>query len=115
MTEPRTSTWQRSASLAATFALALGAVLAGGAASAETEPPPEDTNPPVVFTDINDDSKFQTEILWLASEGISTGYSEDNTFRPFWSVTRDAMAAFMYRLAGEPDFTAPEESPFEDI
>lgn len=115
MTQPQPSIWRRSASLGATVALALGAVFAGGAASAETEPPPDETNPPVAFTDITTDSKFYDEIMWLAEQGISTGYSEDDTFRPFWPVTRDAMAAFMYRLAGEPDFAAPEEPPFEDI
>ncbi|MFW2512234.1 S-layer homology domain-containing protein [Demequina sp. SO4-13] len=66
------------------------------------------------FTDINDDSQFRAEITWLAEEGISTGYS-DGTFRPFSPVTRDAMAAFMYRLAGEPSFNPPAKSPFKDV
>ena len=40
---------------------------------------------------------------------IATGYP-DGTFRPWNSVNRDAMAAFMYRLAGEPEVTLPAES-----
>jgi len=33
----------------------------------------------------------------MADAGISTGYA-DGTFRPAAKVTRQAMAAFMYRL-----------------
>jgi hypothetical protein len=57
---------------------------------------------------------FYTEIEWLAAQGISTGWP-DGTFRPVSPVNRDAMAAFMYRFAGEPPFSAPIQSPFADI
>ena len=50
----------------------------------------------------------------MADRGISTGWS-DGTFRPSDSVSRLAMAAFMYRFAGSPAFTAPTTSPFNDI
>lgn len=66
------------------------------------------------FTDITPKSKFYKEIMWLSSTGITTGYA-DGTFRPYDPVTRDAMAAFMYRLAGKPAFTAPKASPFRDM
>ncbi|WP_299166448.1 S8 family serine peptidase [uncultured Arthrobacter sp.] len=53
-------------------------------------------------------------INWLADEGLTTGYP-DGTYRPLASINRDAMAAFLYRLAGEPAFSAPTVSPFTDV
>lgn len=70
------------------------------------------------FTDVPSGSEFFTEIQWLASQGISTGWSEPDgsrTYRPLLPVARDAMAAFLYRLAGSPPFSAPSVSPFADI
>ena len=70
------------------------------------------------FTDVGPDNPFITEISWLANKGITTGWTESNgtkTFRPLESVNRDAMAAFMYRMAGSPQFTAPVQSPFTDV
>jgi hypothetical protein len=66
------------------------------------------------FTDVPRSNRFYEEISWLASRGISTGYS-DGTFRPVQPVNRDAMAAFLYRLAGSPDYTPPTQSPFSDV
>ncbi|MFT3876578.1 MAG: S-layer homology domain-containing protein [Propioniciclava sp.] len=68
-----------------------------------------DFTPPAkqTFTDVTPSSPFYKEIEWLASTGISTGWAEaggKRTFRPYTSVNRDAMAAFLYRFAGEPDF-----------
>ncbi|MFE4197246.1 S-layer homology domain-containing protein [Paenarthrobacter sp. NPDC056912] len=70
------------------------------------------------FKDLPSDAKFYKEITWLADKGISTGWEEADktkTYRPLQPVNRDAMAAFMYRLAGEPEFTAPKVSPFVDV
>ncbi|MFF2297886.1 S-layer homology domain-containing protein [Arthrobacter sp. NPDC058127] len=70
------------------------------------------------FADISTDNPFYKEIAWLAANGISTGWTEANgtkTYRPLQPVNRDAMAAFMYRLAGSPIFTAPPGTPFADI
>lgn len=66
------------------------------------------------FSDVPPSSQFFTEISWLADEGISTGYA-DGTFHPLAPVARDAMAAFLYRLAGQPAFTPPRTSPFRDV
>ena len=76
--------------------------------------------PPAVspFVDVTTDNQFYTEITWLNARGISTGWDRgDGTreFRPVTPVNRDAMAAFMYRFAGEPAFTAPAGSPFVDV
>jgi len=72
--------------------------------------------PPAVspFTDVPTSSPFYAEITWMADAGISTGYG-DGTFRPAANVSRQAMAAFMYRFAGSPEFTPPAVSPFTDV
>ncbi|MFE4196504.1 S-layer homology domain-containing protein [Paenarthrobacter sp. NPDC056912] len=73
---------------------------------------------PITFSDVNGSTQFNAEISWLASQGISTGWVEANgtrTYRPLNAVNRDAMAAFLYRLAGKPAFTPPSTSPFTDI
>ncbi|MEQ4567660.1 S-layer homology domain-containing protein [Paenarthrobacter sp. CAP02] len=70
------------------------------------------------FKDLPVGAQFFKEITWLADKGISTGWEEadkSKTYRPLQPVNRDAMAAFMYRLAGEPEFTAPKVSPFVDL
>lgn len=72
------------------------------------------TAPPPSFSDVTSGMSFHAEIGWLAERGVSTGWS-DGTFRPYRPVTRDAMAAFMYRLAGSPEFPLPEVSPFVDV
>jgi hypothetical protein len=71
--------------------------------------------PPAIspFTDVTPTTPFYKEITWLDSTGITGGFS-DGTFRPGQPVNRDAMAAFLYRFAGEPAFTPPPLSPFSD-
>ncbi len=66
------------------------------------------------FSDVPLSSQFAPDIAWLASSGITQGYA-DGTFRPAASVTRDAMAAFLYRAAGSPAFAPPATSPFVDV
>ncbi len=65
--------------------------------------------PPAVspFTDITPQTQFYKEITWLAKRGITTGYP-DGSFRPLDPINRDAMAAFLYRLAGEPEVEIPD-------
>jgi hypothetical protein len=72
--------------------------------------------PPTVspFRDVATSNQFFTEIAWLASEGISTGYP-DGTFRPLDPVSRETMAAFLYRYSGSPSFTAPPAADFSDV
>jgi hypothetical protein len=62
-------------------------------------PPPPATGP--TFSDVPTDHAFSREIEWLNAQGISTGYP-DGTFRPGDAVTRQAMAAFLHRVAGTP-------------
>jgi Glycosyl hydrolases family 16/S-layer homology domain len=70
------------------------------------------------FTDVPAGHPFYTPINWMAATGISTGYKEpdgSSTFHPDEAVSRGATAAFLYRLAGSPSYTAPARSPFSDI
>jgi hypothetical protein len=58
--------------------------------------------PPAVspFTDVPTTHFFYRQISWLASKGISEGWTEPNgtkTFRPAEQINRDQMAAFLYR------------------
>ena len=71
--------------------------------------------PVKVFSDVAAGADFYTEITWVGSTGISTGWDEDNTYRPVQAIDRNAMAAFLYRLAGEPTWDAPAASPFVDV
>lgn len=67
-----------------------------------------------LFTDVSPNYPFGPEIGWLSTSGVTAGFS-DGSFRPLDSVNRDAMAAFLYRFAGSPAFTAPRNSPFTDV
>jgi hypothetical protein len=70
------------------------------------------------FTDVPKSHPFYKEISWLAALGISTGWQTSegtSTFRPDLPISRDAMAAFLYRASGYPAFTAPARSPFNDV
>ena len=69
---------------------------------------------PSRFSDVKSGDQFYTEISWLAQRRITTGYP-DGTYRPLESVERGAMAAFFYRMAGSPQFTAPSTPSFSDV
>ncbi|QIM18463.1 hypothetical protein G7066_07175 [Leucobacter coleopterorum] len=66
------------------------------------------------FTDVPRGHKFYKQITWLSSTGITTGY-KDGTFKPGYSISRQAMAAFFYRFAGSPKYTAPTKARFKDV
>jgi hypothetical protein len=69
------------------------------------------------FQDVSTGQQFYKEMAWLADKDISKGWTEAGirTYRPLTSINRDAMAAFLYRLAGSPDYTPPADSPFQDV
>lgn len=66
------------------------------------------------FRDVRTTDMFYREMAWMRDMGISTGWT-DGTFRPLNPVNRDAVAAFLYRLAGSPSYTPPRRSPFRDV
>ncbi|WP_084101374.1 S-layer homology domain-containing protein [Demequina sp. NBRC 110051] len=66
------------------------------------------------FRDVTNHYQFYREISWLTEKGITTGYA-DKSFRPEQEVSREAFAAFLYRLAGRPGVSVPSRSPFKDV
>src|SRR5688572_16294710 len=50
------------------------------------------------FSDVPNTHPFHDEIDWMDQKGIANGF-EDGTYRPADAVTRQAMAAFLQRLA----------------
>ena len=70
------------------------------------------------FSDVPSTVDHADDINWMASQGITTGFDNgDGTFafRPYASVARCDMAAFLYRIAGSPAYEAPSKSPFRDV
>ncbi len=66
------------------------------------------------FRDVPLGMQFEPDMRWLALRNVTTGWP-DGTYRPWQPIARDAMAAFIYRLAGSPEWVAPEESLFSDV
>ena len=50
------------------------------------------------FTDVADGAWYFDAVTWAASEGIATGYG-DGTYGPDDSITREQLAAILYRYA----------------
>lgn len=77
--------------------------------------PPEPPKPPTkqYFWDVPKSSKFFKEIQWMKTSKLSTGYA-DGSYRPTANLSREAMAAFLYRQAGSPKFTMPSKG-FWDV
>ncbi|QIM19185.1 hypothetical protein G7066_12530 [Leucobacter coleopterorum] len=70
-----------------------------------------------VFTDVAPGQKFYTEIDWMHCAGLTTGIKTPNgvTFAPKQELSREAMAAFMFRMEGDNKYVAPKVSPFADV
>lgn len=67
------------------------------------------------FKDVSKSHPRFAEITWMAGgTKLSTGF-DDGTFRPDAVLTRDTLAAFLYRLAGSPKFDLPNEPTFTDV
>ena len=76
-------------------------------------PAPACTEAP--FADVPVTHPFCGEIAWLADTGISTGWA-DGTYRPAQPISREAMAAFLYRLSeGTAVDPACGSAPFSDV
>ncbi|MCG7443518.1 S-layer homology domain-containing protein [Dermabacter vaginalis] len=77
-------------------------------------PSTNSTPGPRHFIDVPDNLIFAHEINTLADRGVIRGWP-DRTFRPQIPVWRDAVIAYVYRIAGEPAYTPPRRSPFLDV
>lgn len=58
------------------------------------------------FSDVPPGHPFEKEIRWAASQGIVGGFA-DGTFHPTDVLSRQAFAAYLYRMAGEPQGPFP--------
>ena len=66
-------------------------------------------------TDTSAGTPHSDDINFLADKGISTGYA-DGTYKPTGSMYRQDFAAFLYRLAGSPEYTpAASDNIFTDV
>lgn len=68
------------------------------------------------FNDIRKGDKFYDSIMWMYAAGLTTGVKDGNrvNFKPRSTLSREAMAAFLYREAGSPEFTMPRHG-FIDV
>lgn len=64
------------------------------------------------YTDVRPGTQFYKEIAWAHDQGILTGWA-DGTFRPHQDIARDATAALLWRMAGEP--AASSAPRFTDV
>ncbi|MBW3090476.1 S-layer homology domain-containing protein [Bifidobacterium miconisargentati] len=84
------------------------------APSPDPSPSPSPSESP--FSDVvKGKTPHYDDILWLADQKITSGYA-DGTFGGGRPVVRQDMAAFLYRLAGSPNFTPDwSKNPFSDV
>ena len=67
------------------------------------------------FVDVGGAQQFCADIEWLARAGITGGYG-DGTFRPTAPISRQAMAAFLYRMEHPSDPTPScSTAPYGDV
>ena len=72
------------------------------------------------FADVRSKTPHYEDVIWLYNAGITTGFVSSSgvrTFQPYSNVARCDMAAFLYRLAGSPDFTptSAQKRYFSDV
>ncbi|QIM17694.1 hypothetical protein G7066_01395 [Leucobacter coleopterorum] len=70
------------------------------------------------FADVKPGDPFYREIAWMHESKTSTGWAETTgkpTFRPKDKLSREAMAAFIYRLEAPKGYRAPKVSPMADM
>lgn len=73
----------------------------------------EETAVPV-FTDVTDSGAWYYDaVYWAAENGLVSGY-EDGSFRPDAPVTREQIAAILYRHAGSPQADTAGLTAFSD-
>ena len=65
------------------------------------------------FSDVPSGSWFTNPVLWAASEGIVSGYS-DGTFKPNGTLSRAQILVILYAQAGKPDMSG-YENPYSDV
>lgn len=92
----------------------------GSTSSSSGNVTPKPTQPPISpFTDVFSETSHSSNISWLYSTGVTTGWvvAGGVEFRPYETVRRCDMAAFLYRMAGAPYFepTEGDRAKFSDV
>jgi hypothetical protein len=67
------------------------------------------------FADVPPSHTFYRPICWAEAAGVTVGAGDGSVFLPGNPVNRGAMAAFLYRMVGSPEWVAPAVSPFVDV
>ncbi|QIK63030.1 CHAP domain-containing protein [Leucobacter viscericola] len=69
------------------------------------------------FIDVPANYGFYRQIAWMGETGLSTGTrtAAGARYDPKTPVSREAMAAFLYRLEAPKGYTPPKTSPFADV
>lgn len=70
------------------------------------------------FTDVPAGAPFYNDIQWMATYKVSTGTAQADGSAVYQSnaaVSRQAMAAFLFRYSGDTDFVAPTKPSFADV
>ncbi len=70
------------------------------------------------FADVPTSHPFFKEIEWMKAEGITNGNVGPGgtlVFLPDDPISRQAMAAFLYRMDGSPAYTPPATATFTDV
>lgn len=70
-------------------------------------------DPASPFLDLLSSSPFFNNVLWMVRSGYTTGYADGN-YRPLLAVSRQTMAAFLWRASGSPKGPFPDPG-FSDI
>jgi hypothetical protein len=73
---------------------------------------------PEPFADVNKSTKFYKEIRWMHAKGLATGTKQATgkpLYKPKQAITREAMAAFFYRLSGTKGYTPRGKEPLVDV
>jgi SpoIID/LytB domain protein len=65
------------------------------------------------FPDVRAGTYYDDAVSWLQQEAITNGWGDTGRFEPNRQISRGQMAAFLYRLAGEPPVTG--RHPFTDV
>lgn len=65
------------------------------------------------FSDVTETAWYSAPVAWAVETGVATGY-DDSRFHPDQSVTREQLAAFLWRFYGSPEPADAGEEDFAD-
>jgi hypothetical protein len=107
--------WTNPGTLAGTRWVRVSLTTVEGARTDAWSTGPLDVTERATFIDVPEGSQFHADIDWMVGERLASGVPD--TYRPAAGTTRQAMAAFLYRLAGAPNGSKPVcvAAPFPDV